>query len=205
MVARDTRNMAFGIIPLQEYPGGGEGEENPGIDNISVRRNFTPVPIYLPHVKVGPDGIAHIQVKLPDTLTVFMLRAEVTSGPDRFGFATGEMRIRQPIVAQPVLPRFLRPGDQFDAAVLGRVVEGPGGAGTAILSVDGLTATGEKEQKFTWKGAAPAKARLSGKRAAAGAGAGRRENPLPGAARFGSGRRRGGNRAADPPRPAPGA
>jgi uncharacterized protein YfaS (alpha-2-macroglobulin family) len=157
MVARDTRNMAFGIIPLQEYPGGGEGEENPGIANISVRRNFTPVPIYLPHVKVGPDGIAHIQVKLPDTLTVFMLRAEVTSGPDRFGFATGEMHIRQPIVAQPVLPRFLRPGDMFQAAVLGRVVEGPGGAGTAILSVDGLTATGEKEQKFAWQGAAPAR------------------------------------------------
>jgi len=161
LVARDTRNMAFGIIPLQEYPGGGEGEENPGIANISVRRNFTPVPIYLPHVKVGPDGLAHIQVKLPDTLTVFMLRAEVTSGPDRFGFATGEMHIRQPIVAQPVLPRFLRPGDSFEAEVLGRVVEGPGGAGTAILSVDGLTTTGEKEQKFAWQGAAPAEEKFA--------------------------------------------
>ncbi|HUB11965.1 MAG TPA: alpha-2-macroglobulin family protein [Acetobacteraceae bacterium] len=157
MVARDTRNMAFGVIPLQEYPGGGEGEENPGIANISVRKNFTPVPIYLPHVKVGPDGVAHIQVHLPDTLTVFMLRAEVTSGPDRFGFATGEMHIRQPVVAQPVLPRFLRPGDMFQAEVLGRVVEGPGGAGTAVLSVDGLTATGAKEEKFVWQGAAPAR------------------------------------------------
>jgi alpha-2-macroglobulin len=123
-----------------------------------VRRNFTPVPIYLPHVKVGPDGVAHIQVKLPDTLTIFMLRAEVTSGPDRFGFATGQLRVRQPIVAQPVLPRFLRPGDTFDAEVLGRIVEGPGGAGSALLSVDGLTATGTKEQSFTWNGAMPAKA-----------------------------------------------
>ena len=157
MVARDTRNMAFGIIPLQEYPGGGEGEENPGIANISVRRNFTPVPIYLPHVKVGPDGVAHIPVKLPDTLTVYMLRAEATSGEDRFGFGTGEMHIRQPVVAQPVLPRFVRPGDSFEAEVLGRVVEGPGGDGTAILSVDGLTATGAKEQKFVWEGKAPAR------------------------------------------------
>jgi uncharacterized protein YfaS (alpha-2-macroglobulin family) len=161
MVARDTRNMAFGIIPLQEYPGGGEGNENPGIANISVRRNFTPVPIYLPHVKVGPDGVAHIQAKLPDTLTVFMLRAEVTSGPDRFGFGTGQMQIRQPVVAQPVLPRFLRPGDAFDAEVLGRVVEGPGGAGTATLTVDGLTALGGTERSFTWEGSAPAKADFS--------------------------------------------
>ncbi len=158
MAARDSRNMPFGVIPLQENPGGGEGEENPGIENISVRRNFTPVPIYLPHVKVGPDGVARIQVRLPDTLTVFMLRAEATSGPDRFGFATGQIRVRQPVVAQPVLPRFLRPGDTFDAEVLGRVVEGPGGAGTAIISLDGLTATGAKEQTFTWNGGAPAKA-----------------------------------------------
>jgi alpha-2-macroglobulin len=161
MVARDTRNMAFGIIPLQEYPGGGEGAENPGIANISVRRNFTPVPVYLPHVKVGPDGLAHIRVKLPDTLTVYMLRAEVTGGEDRFGFATGEMHIRQPVVAQPVLPRFLRPGDSFEAEVLGRVVEGPGGEGTAVLSVDGLTATGTKEQKFVWEGKAPARERFA--------------------------------------------
>jgi alpha-2-macroglobulin len=76
-------------------------------------------------VKVGPDGVAHVRVKLPDTLTVYMLRTEVTSGPDRFGFGTGEMRIRQPVVAQPILPRFLRPGDRFQAEVLGRVVEGP--------------------------------------------------------------------------------
>jgi len=158
MAARDTRNMAFGIIPLQENPGGSEGNEKPGLENISVRRNFTPVPIYLPHVKVGPDGVAHVQVKLPDTLTVFMLRAEVTSGPDRFGFATGQLLVRQPIVAQPVLPRFLRPGDTFDAEVLGRVVEGPGGAGSALLSVDGLTATGAKALNFTWNGAMPAKA-----------------------------------------------
>jgi len=158
LAARDTRNMAFGIIPLQENPGGSEGNENAGIENISVRRNFTPVPIYLPHVKVGPDGLAHVQVKLPDTLTVFMLRAEVTSGPDRFGFATGQMRVRQPVVAQAVLPRFLRPGDTFDAEVLGRIVEGPGGDGTAIISLDGLIATGAKEQKFVWNGGAPAKA-----------------------------------------------
>ena len=60
-------------------------------------------------------------------------------------------------MAQPVLPRFLRPGDTFDAEVLGRVVEGPGGAGTVTLSLDGLTAAGPTEQKFTWNGGAPAR------------------------------------------------
>ncbi len=161
MAARDTRNMAFGVIPLQENPGGDQANDKPGLENISVRKNFTPVPIYLPHVKIGADGIAHVRVKLPDTLTVFMLRAKVTSGPDRFGFATGQMRVRQPVVAQPVLPRFLRPGDTFDAEVLGRIVEGPGGAGSAQVSLDGLTSTSAKQQTFTWNGAAPAKARFT--------------------------------------------
>ena len=134
MAARDTRNMAFGRIPLQEAPGGEEATEEWGVENISVRRNFTPVPIYLPHVVIGPDGLARIRVKLPDTLTVYKLRAKAVSGPDRFGFGTGELRVRQPVVATPALPRFVRPGDEFDAGVIGRIVEGPDGAGRAALT-----------------------------------------------------------------------
>jgi alpha-2-macroglobulin len=157
MAARDTRNMAFGLIPLQEAPGGEEAADEWGVENISVRRNFTPVPIYLPHVAVGPDGTAHIRVKLPDTLTVYKLRAKAVSGPDRFGFGTGELRVRQPVVAQPALPRFVRPGDQFDAGLIGRIVEGPEGAGRAALSADNLTVAAGKEQNLTWADKRPAR------------------------------------------------
>ncbi|OWJ63787.1 alpha-2-macroglobulin [Inquilinus limosus] len=157
MAARDTRNMAFGVIPLEEVPGGDEATDEWGVENISVRRNFNPVPIYLPHVQVGPDGIAKVKVKLPDTLTVYKIRAVVTSGPDRFGFGTGEVKVRQPIVAQPALPRFVRPGDSFDAGLVGRVVEGPGGSGRAGISVDGLTVQGSKDRAFAWDGNRPAR------------------------------------------------
>ena len=141
MVARDTRNMAFGVIPLAEAPGGDEAGDF-GMENISVRKNFTPVPLYEPRVKVGPDGTARIHVKLPDTLTVFMLRAKAVSGPDRFGFGTGQLKVRQPIVAQPALPRFVRPGDTFTAGLIGRIVEGAGGAGTALISLENLAVQG---------------------------------------------------------------
>ena len=156
MVARDSRNMAFGILPLIENPGGGEGGDF-GMENISVRRNFTPVPIYLPRVKVGADGTARVHVKLPDTLTVYMLRAKAISGADRFGFGTGQIRIRQPVVAQPALPRFVRPGDKFDASVIARVVEGPGGGAHALLSLDGLSADAGKEQSFAFDETKPAR------------------------------------------------
>ncbi len=156
MVARDSRNMAFGIIPLGESPGGGAGGER-GAENISVRRNFTPVPLYLPRVQVGADGTARIHVRLPDTLTVYMLRAKAISGPDRFGAGTGSLKIRLPLIAQPVLPRFVRPGDAFTATVIGRLVEGAGGPGTAIASATGLQADGPARQGFAWDGRHPAR------------------------------------------------
>ncbi len=158
MAARDTRNMAFGIIPLEEAPGGDTGLEEWGADNnVSVRKNFTPVPIYLPKVIVGPDGVVKIKVKLPDSLTIFKLRAKAISGPERFGFATGEMLIRQDLVAQPALPRFVRGGDSFDAEFLGRVVEGPSGTGRASLAVEGLALAGPAQQSFTWEQNRPAR------------------------------------------------
>ena len=149
MAARDTRSMAFGVIPLAEAAGG-DGVGDFGMENISVRKNFTPVPFYEPRVKFGPDGIARLHVKLPDTLTVYMLRAKAVSGPDRFGFGSGEMRIRQPVVAQAVLPRFVRPGDSFSAGLIGRIVEGPGGDGHAAISLDNLSVRGPAEQSFAW-------------------------------------------------------
>ncbi len=158
MAARDTRNMAFGVIPLNEDSGGDAGLDEWGTDNnVSVRKNFTPIPIYLPKVIVGANGIAKIKVKLPDSLTVFKLRAKAISGPDRFGFATGELLVRQELVAQPALPRFVRPGDTFDASLIGRVVEGAGGAGRATLAADGLTLGGAGEQRLAWQQNRPAR------------------------------------------------
>jgi uncharacterized protein YfaS (alpha-2-macroglobulin family) len=158
MAARDTRNMAFGIIPLEETSGGDTALDEWGAENnVSVRKNFTPVPVYLPKVLVGPDGVAKIKVKLPDSLTVFKLRAKAISGPDRFGFATGELLVRQELVAQPALPRFVRPGDSFDADLIGRVVEGPTGTGRATLAANGLTLTGAAEQRFSWVRNLPAR------------------------------------------------
>ncbi len=155
LLARDTRNLAFGILPLTENPGGDEKAAG-GLENISVRKNFTPVPLYLPRVKFGPDGTAHVAVHLPDSLTVFMLRAEAVSGPDRFGFGSGQLPVRQPVVAQLALPRFVRPGDSFTAGLIGRLVEGAPGPGQASIAVQNLTLGGPARQDVTWTGSQPA-------------------------------------------------
>jgi uncharacterized protein YfaS (alpha-2-macroglobulin family) len=58
--------------------------------------------------------------------------------------------VRLPVIVQPALPRFVRPGDRFAAAGIGRIVEGEGGAGTAELEAEGLTLGGPSRQAVTF-------------------------------------------------------
>jgi uncharacterized protein YfaS (alpha-2-macroglobulin family) len=147
----DTRNWPFGLLPLDEDPGGDVGAGDMGLLNkVTIRKNFNPMPYYNPALIIGPSGIATVSIKLPDDLTIFRIRAVAVSGPERFGFATGQIAVRLPVIVEPNLPRFVRPGDRFNLAGLGRIVEGPGGPGQAQLAVDGLTVSGPLAQKFTW-------------------------------------------------------
>lgn len=147
----DSRNQVFGVLPLQEDPGG-DGEEAEGalLDQVGVRKNFTPVPYYNPRLMVDASGTAKVTFTLPDSLTNFRLRAKVVSGDDRFGFGTGEMKVRLPVIVQPALPRFVRPGDAFTLAAIGRIVEGEFGPGRASIKLDGLKLDGTAERGFEW-------------------------------------------------------
>jgi alpha-2-macroglobulin len=155
----DSRNLAFGFLPFAENPGGEVGEKQAGslLDRVTVRRNFKPVPYFNPAIAVGPGGIARVTVELPDDLTNFKLRAKVASGPERFGFGTGEIAVRLPVLVQPALPRFVRPGDRLKAVAIGRVVEGEGGAGTAEMRATGVTLAGPARQELQWSAKEPAR------------------------------------------------
>ncbi|HUH83076.1 MAG TPA: alpha-2-macroglobulin family protein [Stellaceae bacterium] len=152
VVLRDTRNLALGLLPLQEIPGGDTGKQSKDLlDQVPIRKNFTPLPYYNPRLMIGPDGNATVKVKLPDSLTNFMIRAKAVSGADRFGFSTGKIMVRLPVIVEPALPRFVRPGDRFVAAAIGRIVEGDLGPGRAELRVDGLNLDGPAAQVFDWE------------------------------------------------------
>ncbi|MFH1467679.1 MAG: alpha-2-macroglobulin family protein [Pseudomonadota bacterium] len=141
----DTRNLVLGRLPFSEMPGGDGGDEDNGgpLDKATVRKDFQPVPYYEPALVVPATGKLTVRVKLPDNLTNFKIRAKVAAGPDRFGYAKGQIAVRLPVIVQPDLPRFVRPGDQFEAAAIGRVVEGEGGAGHAEIKVEGLDLKGK--------------------------------------------------------------
>lgn len=145
VLMRDTRRLVFGRIPFAVMPGGdgGDDEDDDPLAKATVRRDFRPVPYYEPALQIGRDGVAQVQVKLPDNLTRFAIRAKAI-GQDRFGFAKGHIDVRLPVVAQPALPRFVRAGDSFSAGIVGRIVEGPKGAGTAQITVVGGMANTDK-------------------------------------------------------------
>ena len=149
---RDTRNSIFGWLPLSLFPGGGEGDtQKLGLfDRVTVRKDFRPVPYFNPAIEVGPAGNVRVRVKLADSLTVFKVRAKAAAGPDRFGYAASEVAVRLPVIVQPALPRFARPGDRFRAAAIGRVVEGPGGPGSASLQVEGVILSGAAQRSLDW-------------------------------------------------------
>jgi uncharacterized protein YfaS (alpha-2-macroglobulin family) len=151
----DTRNWPFGVLPLDEDPGGEAADTAAPapealLNRVTIRKNFNPMPYYNPGLKIGPSGTATVTIKLPDDLTVFKIRAISVSGPERFGFAVGQIAVRLPVIVEPNLPRFVRPGDSFSLAGIGRIVSGPGGAGQAQLAVQGLTVSGPLTSTFTW-------------------------------------------------------
>ncbi|HLY57829.1 MAG TPA: alpha-2-macroglobulin family protein, partial [Stellaceae bacterium] len=148
----DTRNWPFGLLPLDEDPGGDVGEGDQQLLNkVTIRKNFQPVPYYNPSLVVDASGTVKVSIKLPDDLTIFRIRAKAVSGPDRFGFTTGQIAVRLPVIVEPNLPRFVRPGDQFALAGLGRIVEGGGGPGRVQLKVDGLDVQGPVTSQFDWQ------------------------------------------------------
>lgn len=153
--AHDTRNMAFGVRPFAENPGGDEGGQTGALDKVTVRKNFKTVPYYNHLITVGPDGKAVVEIQLSDDITNFKVRAKAASGQRRFGFAVGHLSVRLPLIVQPALPRFVRPGDKFTAVAIGRVVEGNGGPGAAEFKVQGAIQTGAVRQELNWPKSSP--------------------------------------------------
>jgi uncharacterized protein YfaS (alpha-2-macroglobulin family) len=87
-------------------------------------------------VKVDADGTATVKLEMPDFQGQLRLMA-VAFAAHKVGSASAAMTVRDPVVAQVALPRFLAPGDNARLAVTINNLEGP--AGDYALK---MTATG---------------------------------------------------------------
>ncbi len=101
------------------------------------------VALFTPPVQAGPDGAVAIPLDLPDFNGQVRLMAVGWQG-NRIGSASAPLIVRDAMIAEPLLPRFLAPGDEARLAVLMQNVELPAGEGAAQVSVEGpLAIVGE--------------------------------------------------------------
>jgi len=111
----------------------------------------TIVSLFAGPVQAGPDGIARVPVALPDFDGELRLMAVGWDGA-KTGSAAKDITVRDPLIAEPLLPRFLAPGDQAQSGILLQNLELPAG----VVSLH-LTASGA----ITLAGAAPAPVTLA--------------------------------------------
>ncbi|WP_085557043.1 alpha-2-macroglobulin family protein [Azospirillum agricola] len=98
---------------------------------------FTVVSLFKGPVKVGSDGIARIRFDVPDFNGELRLMA-VAYSRGRVGSADKPVTVRDPLVADAILPRFLAPGDDSRVTLSLHNVEAA--AGTYAVTVEGRDA-----------------------------------------------------------------
>lgn len=111
------------IAPVQKGWGFGGGLLG-GAERTRVRKNFKPLAYYTPALMTDASGNAGVTFALPDDLTTWRVMA-VAIGTnatgrivdERFGRGKATFVSTLPVLSNPVLPRFARPGDAFRGGV----------------------------------------------------------------------------------------
>ncbi len=118
--------------PLEKGWGFGGGLSGENADP-RVRRKFAPLAYFAGALRTDANGVATATFTLPDDLTTWRVMVVGASADGRFGNADVTFRTTKPLVANPVMPQFARPGDKFEGGIA--VTNGTGASGT--LHVDG--------------------------------------------------------------------
>lgn len=107
---------------------------------------FTVVSLFQGPLKVGPDGTVRATLDIPDFNGELRLMA-VAWSKGRVGSASGRLTVRDPLVAEAIMPRFLAPGDDSRLILSLHNVDGP--AGTFTVAVTGNEAAAVENGALT--------------------------------------------------------
>jgi len=112
-----TFNFFRDLLPEPERSsvGGGEGEMEKRVTPIGVQR-FKPLAIWSGILKTDDNGEAQVMLDVPEFSGELRLMALAYKG-DRFGSAQQAMKVADPVIVTPALPRFVSPGDSVVMAI----------------------------------------------------------------------------------------
>jgi uncharacterized protein YfaS (alpha-2-macroglobulin family) len=107
-----------------------------GMDGLALDIPQRLVALFSGVVQVGGDGVARVPLDIPDFAGELRLMAVAWEGA-RIGAASKPMTVREAVVAEALLPRFLAPGDEARLPVLLHNIELPAGEVVATLTASG--------------------------------------------------------------------
>ena len=113
------------------------GDDMGGVAALDIPQRT--VALFSGPVAVGPDGRATVALDIPDFAGELRLMAVAWDG-NRIGAASRALTVRDPVVAQALLPRFLAPGDEMRLSVLLHNVDLPAGPVAAEVTASGALA-----------------------------------------------------------------
>ncbi len=116
---------------------GGDGMDGMGLQQIPQRT----VALFSGPVAVAADGTASVTLEIPDFAGELRLMAVAWQG-SRTGAASKPLVVRDPVVAEALLPRFLAPGDEARLPLLLHNLDLPAGEVVATLTAEGAIAIG---------------------------------------------------------------
>ena len=105
---------------VAELPKVGKGGSGSGLQPSGTRKDFRNTAYWEAQLVTNDQGLAGIDVVMPDDLTTWRLQARAISGDTMVGESTHELVSTKPLLIRSALPRFLRVGDTADLRVLVR-------------------------------------------------------------------------------------
>ncbi len=98
---------------------GGDGGMIPGqLPTNELRNLFESTAFYQHDVPVGADGKGTVRFELPDNTTTYRIMAVAIDTEGRAGSSDDQVTVKLPLMVQPVLPRFVHPGDQLTVSAI---------------------------------------------------------------------------------------
>ncbi len=107
------------MIVAETGKGGGGGDLAGALEGLFVRQNFKDTAAWEGVITTDANGVARVQVTLPDNLTTWVADARAVTRDTQVGEARQEILSTKALLVRPVTPRFFVVGD---SVTLGAVV-----------------------------------------------------------------------------------
>ncbi len=113
---RDSRSDLGELFGRSHVAGDGGGVALSTI--TEARKKFVETALFRPDVRTDQNGRASVKFKLPDNLTEFRIMAVTLDREGKGARAESSFTVKKPVMLVPIVPRFARVGDKFEAAAM---------------------------------------------------------------------------------------